>query len=138
MTEPLVPFSNLQTVLDHIDAVVRPALRKYVEAEDGLTSAPQSEDAHQDVTLAARQAVLELHHLSDFVLKEKPLPQLTFRSIVEVRNALETQCVFLRSGQPVADVALLHDVADAFKHRRPDRPSATVVVSSDVVPVSLG
>ena len=33
MTEPLVPFSNLQTVLDHIDAVVRPAPRKYVEAE---------------------------------------------------------------------------------------------------------
>ena len=26
MTEPLVPFSNLQTVFDHIDAVVRPAL----------------------------------------------------------------------------------------------------------------
>jgi len=41
MTEPLVPFSNLQTVFDHIDAVVRPALRKYVEAENGLTSTPQ-------------------------------------------------------------------------------------------------
>ena len=42
MTEPLVPFSNLQTVFDHIDAVVRPALRKYVEAENGLTSTPQA------------------------------------------------------------------------------------------------
>jgi hypothetical protein len=28
--------------------------------------------------------------------------------------------------------------ADAFKHHRPDRPSATVVVSTDVVPIGSG
>src|SRR5262245_43957311 len=88
--------------------------------------------------LAARQAVDVLHHLSDFVLTEKPSPQLTFRSIEEMRNAVEAQCVFLRSGQAVADVALLRDVADAFKHHRPDRTSATVAASGDVAPVSLG
>ncbi len=131
-------FSNLQTVLDHIHAVVRPALRKYLEAENGLTSTPQSGDALQNVMLAARQAVDVLHQLSDFVLREKPSPQLTFSSIMEVRDTLEARCVFLRSGQPVADVALLRDVADAFKHHRPDRPSATVAASSDVTPVSLG
>ena len=39
---------------------------------------------------------------------------------------------------PAADVQLLRDVADAFKHHRPDRPSATVQVSTDVVPIGSG
>jgi hypothetical protein len=129
--------SEMQTVLDHIGMVVRPALRKYAEAEDSFTNAPQSEDARQNVMLAARQAVDVLHHLSDFVLKE-PSPTSAFAKIEDVRTSVETQCVFLRTGQPVADVTLLHDVADAFKHHRPDRPSATVAASSHVVPVSLG
>lgn len=129
--------SNLQIILDHIDAVVRPALRKYLEAENALTSAPQSKDARQNVMLAARQAVDVLHHLSDFVLKES-IPAVGFTNIEDVRTAVQAQCVFLRSGQPVPDVTLLRDVAEAFKHHRPDRGSATVATSSDVVPVSLG
>lgn len=136
-------MGNLQTVLDHVDKVVRPALRKYLQAEDSLTTALQAKDANvaraarQDVLLAARQAVDVLHHLSDFVLKE-PCPPLVFTKIEDVRTAVETKCVFLRGGQSVADVGLLRDVADAFKHHRPDRSSATVAASSDVVPVSLG
>jgi hypothetical protein len=108
-----------------------------MEAENGLTNAPQSEAARQKVMLAARQAVDVLHHLSDFVLKER-VPPLAFTKIEDVRTAVETRCVFLRNGQSVADVALLRDVADAFKHHRPDRSSATIAASSDVVPVSLG
>jgi hypothetical protein len=127
----------MQTVLNHMDAVVRPALRKYVEAENGLTSTRQSKEARQNVMLAARQAVYELHHLSDFVMKE-PSPPLAFAKIEDVRTAVEAQCVSLRSRQPVADVALLRDVADAFKHHRPDRKNAMVAASSDVVPVSIG
>src|SRR5262249_27338221 len=56
----------------------------------------------------------------------------------DVRNAVEAKCVFLRTTKPVADVTLLRDVADAFKHHRPDRPSATVKVSTDVVPIGSG
>jgi len=47
-------------------------------------------------------------------------------------------CVFLRTNQPVSDVGLLRDVADAFKHHRPDRSSARILVSTDVVPIGSG
>jgi hypothetical protein len=77
-----------------------------------------------------------LHHLSDFVLKE-PSPTLRFAKIEDVRNAV-ARCVFLRTANPVADISLLRDVADALKHHRPDRPSATVLASTDVATVSMG
>jgi hypothetical protein len=76
-----------------------------------------------------------LHHLSDFVLKE-PSPTLRFAKIEDVRNAVEARCVFLRTANPVADISLLRDVADALKHHRPDRASATVLASTDVATVS--
>lgn len=112
-------------------------------AEDALTAAVKSDDpvvigaAREDVMLAARQAVDTLHHLSDFVLKE-PSPELHFASIEDVRRAVISQCRFLRAGDPVNDVKLLQDIADAFKHHRPDRSSATVAASSDVVSVNTG
>jgi hypothetical protein len=130
-------------VLDHIATVVRPALRKYLAAERVLTDALRSKDpdtiatARQDVMLMARLAAWVLHHLSDLVLTE-PSPTLTFAEIGEVRSAVEARCVFLRTGKPVADVGLLRDVADAFKHHRPDRPSTMVLVSTDVIPVGSG
>ena len=122
-------------ILDHIAAVIRRALRKYLAAEKALTEAVLSQDARaieaarEDVKLAARQAVDVLHHLSDFVLKE-PSPTLRFAKIEDVRNAVEARCVFLRTANPVADISLLRDVADALKHHRPDRPSATVLAST--------
>jgi hypothetical protein len=130
----------MQPILDHIAGVVRPALRNFQAAEKALTGALQSGDAttaRHDAMLAARQATDVLHHLSDFVLKE-PSPSLSFAKIEDVRKAVAARCVFLRTAQPVADVALLRDVADAFKHHRPDRLNATVPVSSDVVPISIG
>jgi hypothetical protein len=133
-----MPSSPTQPILDHIAAVIRPALRKYLAAEKALTESVLSQDvraieaAREDVKLAARQAVDVLHHLSDFVLKE-PSPTLCFAKI-EVRNAVEARCVFLRTANP----ALLRDVADALKHHRPDRPSATVLASTDVATVSMG
>jgi hypothetical protein len=134
---------RVQSILDHIATVVRPALRKYLAAEMALTDAIESRDAgaattaRQDVMLAARQAADVLHHLSDFVLKE-PSAGLAFARIDDVRSAVDAKCVFLRTANPVPDVGLLRDVADAFKHHRPDRPSATVTVSTDVVPSGSG
>lgn len=133
----------MQPIVDHIAGVVRPALRKYLAAEETLTAALGSGDAsaattaRQDVMLAARQAVDVLHHLSDFVLKE-PSPSLAFAKIDDVRRAVGAQCVFLRTSRRVEDVELLRDVADAFKHHRPDRRSATVLISTDVVPIGSG
>jgi hypothetical protein len=133
----------MQLILDHISAVTQPALRKYLAAEKALTDALESKDAgaggtaRQDVMLAARQATDVLHHLSDFVFKE-PSPGLAFATIQDVRSAVDAKCVFLRTAKPVADVRLLRDVAEAFKHHRPDRSSATVPVSTDVVPIGNG
>lgn len=126
----------------HCDSVVRPALRNYARAEEALTQAIASgdamatDDAREAVMLAARQAVDVLHHLADFVLKEPST--LSFSKIEDVRTALSAKCVFLRTTTVAADVALLRDVADAFKHHRPDRSSASVVVSTDVVPACGG
>jgi hypothetical protein len=133
----------MRAVLNHIATVVRPALRKYLAAEKSLTNALISKEtetiatARQDVMLAARQAVDVLHHLSDLVFKE-PSQAMAFANLDAVRSAVEAKCLFLRTDKPIADVGLLRDVADAFKHHRPDRPSATVRVSTDVVPIGSG
>jgi hypothetical protein len=133
----------VQVILDHIDSVVRPALRNYLTAEkklsDALVSghANEARTARREAMLAARQAVVELHHLSDFALKE-PSPSLKFTRIEDVRKAVGAQCVFIRTAIRVADVALLRDVADAFKHHRPDRADATVSVSTDIVAIGTG
>jgi hypothetical protein len=133
----------MQSILDHIAAVIRPALRKYLAAEKTLTDALESNDAEavgrarQDVLLAARHAAIELHHLSDFVFNER-VPELSFANLTMVRNAVDARCVFLRTGMPIADASLLRDVADAFKHHRLNRSDATVVVSTDVVPIGSG
>jgi hypothetical protein len=133
----------MQPILDHIATVIRPALRKYVIAERELTDALASQGtdaivtARQEVMLAARLAADVLHHLSDFVVKE-PSSELMFAKVEDVRSAVEAKCVFLRTVEPTADVKLLRDVADAFKHHRPGRSSATVRVSTDVVPIGSG
>jgi hypothetical protein len=44
-----------QTILYHVAAVVRPALRKYLAAEQGLTDALQSEDASAPPAPRARK-----------------------------------------------------------------------------------
>jgi hypothetical protein len=73
---PHKKVGRMQSILDHIAAVIQPALRKYLAAEKALTDALEFKDAggagtaRQDVMLAARQATDVLHHLSDFVLKE--------------------------------------------------------------------
>jgi hypothetical protein len=90
--------NHMQPILNHIASVVRPALRKYLEAESALTHAIESTDAvlsstaRQDVMLAARQAADVLHHLADFALKE-PSPSLAFAKIEDVRSAVAARCV---------------------------------------------
>jgi hypothetical protein len=119
-------------------------LRNYADSEKTLTDAVSSgdadaiESARQNATLAARQAVDLLHYLADYVLKE-PSPNLQFMDIVQVRIAVGAKCVFLREAKiPIDDVSLLRDIADAFKHHRPDRRSATVLSSTDIAPFTMG
>jgi hypothetical protein len=134
---------GMQVILDQMASAVRPALRKYLEAESALTTALHSGDAaaiataRENVQLAGRQAVDVLHHFSDFVLKE-PCAAFAFAKIDDVRTAVASKCVYGRGGSYIDDVRLLRDVADAFKHHKPDRASATVAISTDVTPVGTG
>jgi hypothetical protein len=125
----------MQVIVDRLNGIVRSALRAYLAAEKDLDTANKAGDqagireAKEKVDLAARQAVDLLHHFADFVCKE-PDPALpVFKTPSDVRAAIRPICVFGRTATPVDDVSLLMDVADAFKHHRPDRKSATVDVS---------
>src|ERR1700722_4053177 len=115
----------MQVIVDRLNGMIRTALHNYLAAERDLNVANEAGAAE----LAARQAVDLLHHFADFVCKE-PDPALpAFKKPEDVRNVIRPLCVFGRSGPPIDDVNLLMDVADAFKHHRPDRKSATVGVS---------
>jgi hypothetical protein len=125
----------MQVILDHLNGIIRTALRTYLATERELDIANEAGDpaaireVKGRVKLAARQAVDLLHHFADFVFKE-PDPALpAFKNPGDARNAIRPLCVFTRTTTAVDDVSLLMDVADAFKHHRPDRPSATVDVS---------
>ena len=106
----------MQQILAHIESIARPAPRKYLAAETALTLAHESKDqdalkfARQDVILAARLAIDVLHHLADYALKE-PLSTLKFGNVSDVRTAVDGNCKFLRTTDPIDDVALLRDIA---------------------------
>jgi hypothetical protein len=125
----------MHVVIDRLNGIIQSALRAYMAAERYLDAANEAGDpagireAREKVDLPARQAVDLLHHFADFVCKE-PDPALpAFKTPNDVRNAVRPLCVFTRTTIPVDDVSLLMDVADAFKHHRPDRKSATFDVS---------
>jgi hypothetical protein len=118
----------MQPVLDHLNRIVRPALRAYVAAEEALDAAHKSGD--QAAIAAARDAVVgagwsaatSLHHMSDVVLHNPP-PGRTFAKIEDVRTAIRNVCTFARGQTAVTDTDLLHDAADALKHYKLNRKS---------------
>jgi hypothetical protein len=59
-------------IVDHLNSIVRPSLRNFTAADLAFvaaqTAAAGVEESRQAVMLAARQAAVELHHFSDFVL----------------------------------------------------------------------
>jgi hypothetical protein len=133
----------MKAILSHIDQTVRPALRAYLNAEKVLTTAQADGDsialdaARGDVMRTARTAATELHHLADFALHNGP-PH--FADISEVRAAVQAKVQFLRESKaPVPDdVTLLRDTAEAFKHFKLNRPSATVTDANAVAAISTG
>jgi hypothetical protein len=63
-----------------------------------------------------------------------------FADLGAVRAAVQSHLLFLR--EPLAphvdDVALLRDVADAFKHHKLDRPNATVAGAEAIIMTGTG
>jgi hypothetical protein len=131
----------LQTVLDHLDKIVRPAIRNYVAAEEALDAAHASKDqaaiaaARDNVMRLARTAAIETHHLQDVILSNlRP----HYARIEDVRSAARFVCVFARGTTAVTDTDLLRDTADAIKHFEMNRHSSDVAGAADVLSMSNG
>ena len=133
----------MQAILDHLKNVVRPALRGYVAADRAFMEAQKAgagvDEAKAAAMLAGRQAAIELHHLSDFVVNN-PAPGATFPDLAGARAAVQSHLIFLREPRApyVDDVVLLRDVADAFKHHKLDRRNATVDGADAIVMTGTG
>src|SRR6267142_279731 len=134
----------MQTILDHLENVVRPALRDYLSAEMVLNDAHRSnaadaiEVARKAVMRAARIAAVELHQFADLVANE-PTPELPpFKNAEAARFAVKPHCVYIRTATLIDDVHLLGDVADAFKHHKLDRKTATITGAKAVVTLGSG
>ena len=133
----------MQPIIDHLNSIVRPSLRNFTTADRAFvaaqTAAAGVEETRQAVMLAARQAAVELHHFSDFVLNN-PAPPIAFSDLGAVRAAVQSHLIFLREPKApyVDDVALLRDVADAFKHHKLDRSNATVEGAEAIVMTGTG
>jgi hypothetical protein len=134
----------MQAILDHLDNVVRPALRDYLSAETALDAAHESKDpnaiemARKAVLRVARNAAVELHQFADLVANE-PTPQLPpFKNAEAARVAAKPHCVFIRTTKLIDDVHLLGDVADAFKHHKLNRKTATITGARAIVTLGGG
>jgi len=134
----------MQTILHHLNNIVRPALRDYLSAESALNDAHRSNDtgaieaARTVVIRTARTAAVELHQFADLVANE-PTPTLpAFNTPTDVRTALKPHCVFGRTTTLIDDVHLLGDVADGFKHHKLNRSTATITGANAVVMLGSG
>jgi len=87
----------MQTILDHLANIVRPAIREYVAVEEALDAASASKDraARLDAIRKARTAAVELNHLTDFVLHHKT-PPMVFGDLGAIRTAIWSVCMFAR------------------------------------------
>jgi hypothetical protein len=134
----------MKAVLDHMNGTIRPALRSFVVADAAFMNAQKAgagvEEARQAVMLATRQAAIELHHFSDFVLNNPSAPLPAFADLPAIRAVVQDKLIFLREPKApsVDDVRLLHDVADAFKHHKLDRKNATVDGAEAIVMTGTG
>jgi hypothetical protein len=131
----------LQTVLDHLDKIVRPAIRDYVAAEEALDAAHAANDpaaiatARDNVMRLARTAAIETHHLQDVILSNL---RQQYARIEDVRTAARSVCVFARGPTAVTDTDLLRNTAEAIKHFEMNRNSSTVARADDVLSMSNG
>jgi hypothetical protein len=133
----------MQPILDHLNNVIRPALRNFTAADRAFMAAQRTsaavDEVRHAVMLAARHAAIDLHHLSDFVVNN-PAPGATFANLGAARVAVQSNLVFLREPKApyVDDVVLLGDVADAFKHHKLDRPNRTVEGADAIIMTGTG
>lgn len=108
---------------EHFHEIVIPAWQAYLAAEQRLTDALGAENdvlierARYDVLREGGAAAFYVHHFGEVILRARPdwLPREVTDPICMMKW-LADACTMLRSGDKVADVTLLRDVADALKH----------------------
>jgi hypothetical protein len=133
----------MQKILQHLDHVVRPAIREYFAADKALDIANASKNqaaidaARLEVMRKARTAAVELNHLTDFVLHNQ-MPPMAYPDLPAIRAALRSVCVFGRAPVAVEDTDLLRDAADALKHAVLNRNNSSVAGASAIVSISNG
>jgi hypothetical protein len=129
---------TMDPINEQFEAVVLPALAEYLEAEAGLSAALAVSDAaalaaaRQLLMRRARTAATELHQFADFAAAESGA------AIDVIRAAVAAHCTFLRTTNPVTDIALLRDTAEAFKHHQLSRANGTVTGSDAIVGSATG
>jgi hypothetical protein len=133
----------MQAILDHLENIVRPAIREYFTAEEALDAANASKDqatidaARLEVIRKARTAAVELNHLTDFVLHNQ-VPPMAYADLNAIRTAIRSVCVFGRGTTAVQDTDLLRDAADALKHAVMNRPNSAIAGASAIVSIGNG
>ena len=137
-------MASMQAILDQMDNVVRPALRDYLSAEMALNDAHRSKEsnaieaARKAVVRVARNAAVELHQFADLVSNEPTLALPPFKNAEAARFAVKPHRVFIRTTKLIDDVHLLGDVADAFKHHKLNRKTATITGAKAIVTLGSG
>lgn len=133
----------MQAILNHLDNIVRPAIREYFAAEEALDAANASKDqaaidaARLEVIRKARTAAVELNHLTDFVLHNQA-PPMAYADLNAIRAATRSVCVFGRGTTAVQDTDLLRDAADALKHAIMNRPNSAIAGAFAIVSIGNG
>lgn len=116
----------MSEIESHFEDIVVRSWRNYIECEYALSRAHQEGDtvaideARKAVALSARSACIEMHQYTDTIAAQtvdRPawLPK-GISALDGLRDSVSKRCMMLRNGTPCADVHLLHDIADAFKH----------------------
>ena len=127
---------------EFFELVVEPALAEYDHAENVLTDATlngigRPDDARALVLRRARTASIELHQFTDRVLASTPHWSQGSK-IDQIREWLRTGFMRRVNEQPVDDLAILHDVADAFKHAQLTRRAWFLKTDRAVIRTATG
>lgn len=108
---------------EHFIEIVVPAWQEYLASEAQLTeaitanAAARAASARYNALRQGGSASFYVHHFAEIVLRARPhwLPN-NIKGTTRLRNWLAQHCTMLRPTNPVADVSLLKDVAEALKH----------------------
>jgi hypothetical protein len=122
----------MSEIESHFEDIVVRSWVNYIKCEKALSRAHaegdtvEVDEARKEVVLSARSACIEMHQFVDTICAQKADPPAWLpedvKTLDEIRRAVSGHCRMLRQNELCADVDVLHDIADAFKHSILIRP----------------